>query len=147
MANDADSFVQVCVLRVRYSETDKMGIVYNANYLVWFEIARTEYCRNSGKTYREWEARGYYLPVVESYCKYRFPANYDDIVTLYCRAPAEQIKPHCIMFEYRIKVEDELLAEGWTKHAFVNPEGKVYRKNNLFQLWLLEGAGKHETCM
>jgi acyl-CoA thioester hydrolase len=124
-----------------------MGIVYNANYLVWFEMARTEYCRNLGKTYREWEAQGYYLPVVESYCKYRSPAKYDDVVTLCCRAPAEQIKPHSIMFEYRVKVEDELLAEGWTKHAFVNPEGKVYRKNNQFQLWLLEGAGKHGTGM
>jgi hypothetical protein len=49
------------------------------------------------------------------------------------------------MFEYKVNVESELIAEGWTKHAFVNPEGKIYRKNNLFQLWLLEEAGKHET--
>jgi acyl-CoA thioester hydrolase len=145
LANDADSFVRTCVLRVRYSETDKMGIVYNANYLVWFEIARTEYCRYLGKTYREWEVQGYYLPVTESYCKYRLPARYDDAVTLYCHAPLEQIKPHSITFEYRVKVENTLLTEGWTKHAFVNSEGKVYRKNNQFQLWLLEGAGKHET--
>jgi acyl-CoA thioester hydrolase len=122
-----------------------MGIVYNANYLVWFEMARTEYCRNLGKTYREWEAQGYYLPVVESYCKYRLPVSYDDTVILYCRAPAEQIKPHSILFEYRVEAEGELLAEGWTKHAFVNQEGKVFRKNNQFQIWLLDEAGKHET--
>jgi acyl-CoA thioester hydrolase len=144
MAKDDDSFVQTSTVRVRYSETDKMGIVYNANYLVWFEIARTEYCRNLGKTYRGWEAQGYYLPVTESYCKYRFPANYDDSVALYCRAPIEHIKPHSIMFEYRVMVESELLAEGWTKHAFVNAEGKLYRKNNQFQLWLLEEAGHYE---
>jgi acyl-CoA thioester hydrolase len=139
-----DSFIQTGTLRVRYSETDKMGIVYNANYLVWFEIARTEYCRNLGKTYRGWEAQGYFLPVTESYCKYRFPANYDDMVTLYCRAPVDNIKPHGIMFEYRVVVDGELLAEGWTKHAFVNSEGKIYRKNNQFQLWLLEEVGRHE---
>jgi acyl-CoA thioester hydrolase len=145
MVRDEDSFVQTSTLRVRYSETDKMGIVYNANYLIWFEIARTEYCRNLGKTYRGWEAQGYFLPVTESYCKYRFPANYDDMVALYCRAPLEHIKPHSIMFEYRVIAENELLAEGWTKHAFVNPEGKIYRKNNHFQLWLLEEARHHET--
>jgi acyl-CoA thioester hydrolase len=122
-----------------------MGIVYNANYLVWFEVARTEYCRNLGKAYNQREAEGYCLPVIESYCKYRLPANYDDSVTLYCRAPSEQIKPHSIMFEYEIRVENELLAEGWTKHAFVDSEGRIYRKNNQFQLWLLERAEKHET--
>jgi len=139
-----DSFIQTTSIRVRYSETDKMGIVYNANYLVWFEISRTEYCRNLGKTYRGWEAQGYFLPVTESYCKYRFPANYDDMVVLYCRAPVDQIKPHSIMFEYRVMVDCELLAEGWTKHAFVDSAGKIYRKNNEFQLWLLEEVAKRE---
>jgi len=140
MAKDDDLFVQTGTVRVRYSETDKMGIVYNANYLVWFEIARTEYCRNLGITYREWEDRGYFLPVVESYCKYRSPANYDDMVALYCRAPVENIKPHSIRFEYRVMVESEILVEGWTKHAFINSEGKIFRKNNEFQLWLIRKA-------
>ncbi|MDR3280423.1 MAG: acyl-CoA thioesterase [Synergistaceae bacterium] len=141
---DDDTFIQTCTARVRYSETDKMGIVYNANYLIWFEMARTEYCRNMGKTYRGWEAQGYFLPVTESYCRYRYPANYDDLVVLYCRAPVEQIKPSSILFEYRVMVDSELLAEGWTKHAFVNAEGRIYRKNNQFQMWLLEEAGKRE---
>jgi acyl-CoA thioester hydrolase len=145
MGNKTDFFVKTCDLRVRYNETDKMGIVYNANYLVWFEMARTEYCRNIGKAYREWEKQGYYLPVVESYCKYYSPTRYDDIVTLYCRAPVEHLKPHSIIFEYRVKDSGELSAEGWTKHAFVDPEHKIYRKNNQFQLWLLGGAEKHET--
>ena len=145
MVKDGDSFVQTGTVRVRYSETDKMGIVYNANYLVWFEIARTEYCRNLGKTYRGWETQGYFLPVTESYCKYRLPANYDDMVELYCRAPVENIKPHSILFEYRVKAGSEVLAEGWTKHAFVSAEGKVFRKNNQFQLWLLEEAGQNVT--
>jgi acyl-CoA thioester hydrolase len=129
-------------IRVRYAETDKMGIAYNANYLVWFEVARTEFCRNLGKTYRGWEAQGYFLPVVEAYCRFRFPASYDDIISLYCRAPAEQIKPHSILFEYKVMIDCDVLADGWTKHAFVNSEGKLYKKNNQFQLWLLEEEKK-----
>jgi len=143
MDKDSDSFVKAGTVRVRYSDTDKMGIVYNANYLVWFEIARTEYCRNLGKTYREWEEQGYFLPVTESYCKYFFPAVYDDMVVLYSRAPVEHIKPHSILFEYRVMVESKLLAEGRTKHAFVSAEGKIWRKNNQFQLWLIEEAEHH----
>ena len=140
MAKNGDSFVQTGTVRVRYSDTDKMGIVYNANYLVWFEVARTEYCRNLGKTYREWEDQGYFLPVTESYCKYLSPSVYDDMVALYSRAPVEHIKPHSILFEYRVMVESKLLAEGWTEHAFVNEEGKIWRKNNQFQLWLIREA-------
>jgi acyl-CoA thioester hydrolase len=138
-----DAFIQTCSIRVRYSETDRMGIVYNANYLVWFEVARTEYCRFFGRTYSEWEKDGYLLPLSESYCKYMLPAAYDDLVTLYCRAPLEQLKPHSILFEYRIKADGETLSEGWTKHAFVNSEGKIYRKNNKFQQWLLEESKKN----
>ena len=141
MAKDDDSFVRTGAIRVRYSETDRMRIVYNANYLVWFEIARTEYCRNLGKSYSEWEAEGYFLPVTESYCKYHSPANYDDMIELYCRAPADRIKPHSILFEYSVMTEGVLLADGWTKHAFLSAEGKIYRKNNRFQRWLIEEAG------
>jgi len=144
MEKNEDSFVKSGTIRVRYSDTDMMGIVYNANYLIWFEIARTEYCRNLGKTYREWEAQGYFLPVSESYCKYISPANYDDMVELFSRAPIEHIKPHSILFEYRVMVEGRLLAEGWTKHAFVNQDGKIWRKNNQFQLWLL-GEGERNA--
>ncbi|MDR3320848.1 MAG: acyl-CoA thioesterase [Synergistaceae bacterium] len=142
LKNDA-GFMQVHTLRVRYSETDKMGIVYNGSYFAWFEVARSEYCRSFGKTYRGWEAQGYFLPVVEAHCHYRYPATYDDILTLYCRAPSEHVKPSSVLFEYRIMMDsDNLLADGWTKHAFVNAESKVYRKDNKFQEWLLEEIGK-----
>lgn len=136
-------FIQTVTLRVRYSETDKMGIVYNANYLSWFEVARTEFCRSFGKSYRDWEAMGYFLPVAEAYCKYKFPASYDDLISLYCRAPYDKIKPHSILFEYRATLDnDETIAEGWTKHAFLDREGHIYRKDNLFQKWLLEVSKK-----
>jgi acyl-CoA thioester hydrolase len=141
-----ERYIQVHTLRVRYSETDKMGIVYNGNYFTWFEIARTEYCRILGKPYRGWEARGYFLPVVESYCRYKYPASYDDEIKLFCRAPFNQIKPHSITFEYGLYVDtDTIIADGWTKHAFVNSEGKIYRKNNEFYNWLMEEVEKLKT--
>jgi acyl-CoA thioester hydrolase, YbgC/YbaW family len=139
---DETPFMQAATLRVRYSETDKMGIVYNANYLSWFEVARSEFCRQFGRTYRGWEAQGFFLPVVEAYCKYKYPASYDDVVVLHCRAPLKEIKPHSVLFEYRVTLDSEEIAEGWTKHAFVNTEGKVYRHNNAFQTWLLEEIKK-----
>lgn len=141
--NEFDGYALAATLRVRYSETDRMGIVYNANYLSWFEVARTEYCRKFGLTYREWEEKGFFLPVSEAYCRYKSPARYDDIVHLYCRAPIDKIKPHSIVFEYIARLESGiLLAEGWTKHAFVDSSGKLYRKNNDFQQWLLNETGK-----
>lgn len=144
MTKSGAHFMRVCALRVRYSETDKMGIVFNANYLSWFEVARTEFCRNFGKPYSQWEAKGFFLPVVESYCRYKSPCGYDDVVSLFCRMPADQLKPHSIVFEYRIMREpDCLVAEGWTKHAFVNAESKLYRRDNEFQKWLMEEAEKH----
>jgi len=120
-----------------------MGVVYNGNYLTWFEISRTELCRNFGTTYREWEDRGFMLPVVEAHCRYKRPARYDDLVSLYCRAPAEHIKPQSVLFEYQLWVDDNrLIAEGWTKHAFVDREGKLFRKENRFQSWLLQETKK-----
>ena len=139
--SDHNEYIRTGTLRVRYSETDRMGIVYNANYLSWFEVARTELCRCFGRSYRQWEEQGYMVPLVEAHCVYKSPARYDDVIILYCRTPIESIKPHSVVFEYRITMEDDkLLAEGWTKHAFVNGDGKVYRKNNEFQEWLLTEA-------
>ena len=65
-------------MRVRYAETDKMGVVYHANYFVWFEVARTDWLRETGWTYREMELEGVGLPVLEAHCVYRQPARYDD---------------------------------------------------------------------
>ena len=65
-------------VRVRYAETDRMGVVYYSNYLVWFEIGRTEWLRETGWTYREMEAEGLALPVIEAHCEYRLGARYDD---------------------------------------------------------------------
>ena len=69
-------------LRVRYQETDQMGLVHHSVYLVWFEAGRTEWLREQGLSYRECEAKGWLLPLIESGCKYLQPARYDDLIEI-----------------------------------------------------------------
>jgi acyl-CoA thioester hydrolase len=109
-------------IRVRYAETDQMGVVYYANYLVWFEIARTEFFRASGVEYRKIEEdKKIYIPVVEAYCRYRAPLSYDDLVTI--DTELTSIGATRVVFEYEVKKDGEITATGRTKHAFVNEEG------------------------
>lgn len=117
-------------VRVRYAETDRMGVVYHSNYLVWFEVGRTEFCREMVMPYRSWEVEGVLLPCVEAHCRYKHPARYDDEVTI--TTWLEGLSPHTVTFGYRIEREERLLAEGWTKHGFCNPEGKLLRKPQPF---------------
>ena len=135
-----DRFHFVSALRVRYSETDQMGVVYNANHLVWFEIARTEFCRIHGMSYKDWESKGVYLPVVEAHCRYKTPARYDDTVELYCAMPSEYASRRSVFFEYLLyKKEGErktLLAEGWTRHAITDTTGRLLPKENELKTWL-----------
>ena len=110
-------------LRVRYQETDQMGVVYYSNYLVWFEMARTEYFRQRGIVYREIEEKEkIYLPVVEAYCRYKAPLRYDDLVTI--ETKLTEAGPSRISFEYEVKKDGKVTAAGNTKHAFVNGKGK-----------------------
>ncbi len=77
-------YVTETEIRVRYAETDQMGVVHHANYLVWFEIGRTNHMRHLGVSYRQLEERGVRLPVVEAVLRYRAPARYDDLVRIRC---------------------------------------------------------------
>src|SRR5438105_5103832 len=88
------------LLRVRYAETDKMGVVYYANYLVWFEVGRTDLLREAGWTYREMEADGFGLPVMEAHCEYHRPARYDDEVEV--NTNGELLSPVRVKFAYQI---------------------------------------------
>lgn len=114
------------LLRVRYAETDKMGIVYYANYLVWFEIGRTEYCRARGFSYRDMEeSDDAFLVVAESYCRYKAPAYYDD--ELLIRTHITELRKRSLRFGYEIlRVSDgQIIAEGETGHVVSNSEGRV----------------------
>jgi acyl-CoA thioester hydrolase len=110
-------------IRVRYEETDQMGVVYYANYLVWFEIARTEFFRARGVEYRKIEEEDkLYIPVAEAYCRYKAPLRYDDLVTVTARLT--DAGNSRLSFDYEVKKDGKVTATGRTKHAFVDENGK-----------------------
>jgi len=112
---------------VRYAETDAMGIVYYANYFVWFEVARGAFCRVYGIDYQAIERGGTPLAVVEAYCRYRAPARYGDRVLV--RVQLTEFKRSTMRFDYEILNADtrQRLAEGWTRHMWVTREGRPAR--------------------
>ena len=114
-------------VRVRYAETDKMGVVYHSNYLIWFEIGRTDWLRATGWTYREMEAEGIQLPVIEVHCRYRSGARYDDDVEILTRA--RQVSPVRVQFDYEAtrRADGALLATGYSVHATVDSDGRPRR--------------------
>ncbi|HKB70614.1 MAG TPA: thioesterase family protein [Thermoanaerobaculia bacterium] len=111
-------------VRVRYSETDRMGIVYHANYIVWFEIGRTEFCRAAGFPYRDMEEQGVLILVTGVDCRFRRAARYDDRVTI--RTRMGESGSRGLSFFYEVVVADDgmLLAEGSTRHVFVNASNR-----------------------
>jgi acyl-CoA thioester hydrolase len=104
-----------------------MGIVYYANYLVWFEVARTDLLRSLGWTYREMEASGVRLPVIEAHCEYRRPARYDEEIEV--RTVGRLCSPVRIEFSYEVvlKASGEIAAAGRTVHAALGPDGRPCR--------------------
>jgi len=124
-------------LRVRYSETDGMGIAYHGNYIVWFEIGRTEYCRAAGLPYRAMEDSGVRILVTAVECKYRRSVRYDDAVRV--RSRLTELAPRGLTFTYEIvDAQQRLLAEGATRHLFADAEGRPRRAPEEI-LSLLEG--------
>lgn len=117
----------ISVIRVRYAETDKMGVVYYANYLVWFEVGRADLLRSLGWTYREMEHAGISLPVIEAHCEYRRPARYDDEMEV--RTKGRMLSPVRMEFTYEVvRREDQMVAaSGRTIHAALDPAGKPCR--------------------
>ncbi|WP_168122792.1 thioesterase family protein [Paenibacillus sp. HB172176] len=134
-------------LRVRYQETDQMGVVFHGNYVNWFEIGRTEWIRNAGYAYKRIEEHGMLLPVIDLTCRFIMPAKYDDTL-LVCTRIAE-MTPLRIAFESeirRVALEDfhghaakygealpgELLVQGGTKHVWVNRSFQPTRLSKAF---------------
>jgi acyl-CoA thioester hydrolase len=111
-------------VRVRYAETDKMGVVYYANYFIWFEVGRTDLLRQAGLTYRQMEEDGFALPVIEAQCRYRRPAYYDD--ELEVRTHGSLVSPVRVRFEYELvrPADDTVLAAGYTVHASIDGGGR-----------------------
>ena len=110
---------------VRYAETDMMGIVYHGNYLPWFEVARTQLLREQGFPYRQLEADGYRIPVLDVAVKYIRPALYDDNLTVVATIREKPLLR--IRIEYEIFRGEELLVTGQTAHAFCDTKGQPTR--------------------
>lgn len=110
-------------LRVRYVETDAMGIVHHASYVAWLELGRTELLRGLGQSYRVWEEAGVHLTVGEVHLKYRAPAYFDDLVTVHTKV-AEAARRR-VGFTYRIERDGVLLAEASTVHLATGASGKA----------------------
>ena len=127
MESQSNAITYSTTYRVIYGDTDTMGIVYHANYLRWFEMGRNELFRYLGMPYKQVEEQGLTLPVSEVKCKYLTPARYDDVIMVHTTINTGFRVG--LQFDYAITSEDETVTHttGYTRHAFVNDQGKVVR--------------------
>lgn len=132
-------------VRVRYAETDKAGVVYHSNYLVWFEVGRVELCRDHGFNYRDMEEEeGALLPVTEVRAKYLAPARYDDEIIVKTRLL--RLRRRSVSFGYEVRRAGDglLLAEGETHHIVIGGDGRVRSFPDRYAMFLQNG-GKEES--
>ena len=111
-------------IRVRYAETDAMGIVHHAVYPVWMELGRSDLLRELGQSYADWEKRGVMLSVAEIRVRYRAPARYDELVEVCTRL--KEAGRRKVIFAYRVQREGTLLAEGESVHVVTGPDGRAH---------------------
>lgn len=123
-------------LRVRYAETDAMGIVHNSVYLTWFEVGRTDLSHKIGYPYAKIEQRGINYPLVEGYCRYRLPARYDD--RLIIKTWIHSVRSRAFVFDYEIHNHDtgQFIANGYTKHMVLNKAGRAVKlPDDLYRIY------------
>lgn len=112
-------------LRVRFCETDLMGIVHHGSYLVYFEAGRVEWLRRRGVTYADWAERGVHLPVVEAHAHYHAPARFDDLLEI--ETTLADLRTVSLKFTYRVKRDGRVLTEGYTRLGCIDAEHKLLR--------------------
>lgn len=117
------NITSITSIRVRYAETDAMGIVHHAVYPIWMELGRSDLLRTIGQSYSEWEARGIFMSVGELRCRYRAPARYDELVEV--RTFVKEAGRRKVVFAYRVEREGVLLCEGESAHIVTGPEGRA----------------------
>ena len=127
-------------VRVRYQETDAMGIVYHANYFTWFEIARIDLLDSIGCPYRSLEEEGYLLPVLEISARYQAPAGFDDLLDV--EAAISEIPRVKIRIDYRVLREEQLLTVGHSLHAFMDKDGFAVKPPDHFMDVMRRTFGK-----
>lgn len=125
----------VTTIQVRYAETDQMGVVYYANYLVWMEVARTDMCRALGFAYRDMEVEdGILLAVAESRCRYLSPAKYDETIEI--RTEIAESNRRMITFHYTLNCGDRRVATGETKHIYLGRDLRPVRLPDKYAAFL-----------
>jgi acyl-CoA thioester hydrolase len=121
------SAASVSRLRVRYAETDQMGVAWHGSYFAWFEVGRTDLLRGRGLSYRELEAGGIRLPVLEARASFHKPARYDDPLEIHTRVESHTGARVAFGYEVRREGSAEVLADGFTAHAAVDDRGRARR--------------------
>jgi acyl-CoA thioester hydrolase len=118
----SDAIVSEAKIRVRYAETDQMGVVYHSNYIIWMEVGRVEYLRKLGYEYKQMESDGVRLPVAEVRCRYKSPARYDDEIIV--RTRMQNLRGSLVQFHYELvrEADQAVLAEGESTHIVANIE-------------------------
>ncbi|NVM52518.1 MAG: acyl-CoA thioesterase [Candidatus Helarchaeota archaeon] len=112
-------------IKVRYSETDQMGLVYHANYIIWFNIARDELMRQFGVSITKWEGLGYLFPVVEVHCYYKYPARYGDVVIIKATTELSSVPKIQVNYEVLHKKTKRHLATGKTVNVITTKDGRL----------------------
>ena len=115
----------VTEITVRYAETDRMGVAHHSSYLLWFELARTGLLREAGYAYRDMEASGVLLPVIEYNCHLYRGADYDDLIRI--ETWVSELRSRCVTFHYSVLRDGEKIAEGFTRHFCVNRDHRPRR--------------------
>lgn len=129
-------------LRVRYAETDQMGVVYHANHFIWFEVGRVELLRQLGFSYKDMEEKdGCFIAVVDARCRYKAPAHYDDEIII--RTHVKNIRESVIHFGYELlRADGAMLAEGETTHVVTDSQMKMISLPDKYLNIFREAAGR-----
>jgi acyl-CoA thioester hydrolase len=133
-------------VRVRYAETDQMGVVYYGNYYAWFEVGRVELCRQLGFEYKQMEIEDdSYIVVAESSCRYRRPAKFDDFLRI--RTRVSELQRRTIRFHYEIMRDatKELIATGETLHVICDRQGRPKSLSEKYKKYFVAGAEQHAS--
>jgi acyl-CoA thioester hydrolase len=133
--NSSDVHKSITPIRVRYAETDRMGVAYHANYLVWFEVGRTDLIRELGYPYAQLESEGVFLPVIEAHCAYIKPVFYDNELQLHSQI--EEQNGARLRIGYTLFRDSLILARGFTVHAFMDKDMKAVRPPEKFLMKIL----------
>ncbi len=134
---DPAKSITVTPMRVRFFETDLMGIVHHGSYLTYFEAGRVEWLRARGVTYADWAATGVHLPVVEAHVHYHSPARFDDLLDVETRL--ETLRTVSLKFVYRILRDGKLLVDGYTRLGCIDADHKLLRIPEEMKSTLLSG--------